>query len=55
MQLGSGIAMVWCSPAATAPIQPLAWELPYATSMALEESKKIKIKIKFLSILNSEI
>ena len=33
---------LWCSLAAVAPIQPLAWELPYATCTAL----KIKIKKK---------
>jgi len=27
---------------ATAPIRPLAWELPYATSAALEKAKKKK-------------
>ena len=32
---------LWYRPAATGPIQPLAWELPYASSTAL----KIKIKI----------
>ena len=30
---------LWCRPAARAPIQPLAWELPYAMCVAL---KKIK-------------
>ena len=33
---------LWCRPAAVAPIQPPAWEPPYAAGMAL----KIKIKIK---------
>ena len=32
---------LWCRPAAAAPIQPLAWERPHATSAALK-SKKIK-------------
>ena len=31
---------LWCRPAAAAPIQPLAWELPYATCVALESKKK---------------
>ena len=31
---------LWCSPAALAPIQPLAWELPYAMSVALKRKKK---------------
>ena len=33
---------LWHKPAAAAPIQPLAWELPYAISMALERKKKKK-------------
>ena len=31
---------LWCRPVATAPIQPLAWEPPYAGSMALKKKKK---------------
>ena len=31
---------LWWRPAAAAPIQPLAWELPYTTGAALK-SKKI--------------
>ena len=31
---------LWCRPAALAPIQPLAWELPYAMSVALKRKKK---------------
>ena len=31
---------LWCRPAATALIRPLAWEPPYATSVALEKTKK---------------
>ena len=32
---GSDLALLWlwCRPAAAAPIQPLAWELPYATAL----------------------
>ena len=26
---------LWCRPAATAPIRPLAWESPYAAGVAL--------------------
>ena len=29
-----------CRPAATAPVRPLAWELPYATGRALKSGKK---------------
>ena len=33
---GSGLALLWCRLTATALIQPLAWELPYALSAALK-------------------
>ena len=33
---------LWCRPAATAPIQPLAWELPYAVGAVLKRQKKEK-------------
>ena len=33
---------LWCRPGAAALIGPLAWEPPYATSAALEETKKKK-------------
>jgi len=36
---------LWCTAAATALIRPLAWEPPYAVGVALEKTKKIKIKI----------
>ena len=35
---------LWLRPSATAPIQPLAWDLPYAESEALKEQKKKKKK-----------
>ena len=31
---------LWCRPAATAMIQPLAWEPPYATGASLKKKKK---------------
>ena len=31
---------LWCRPAAAAPVQPLAWELPYASALEREEKKK---------------
>ena len=36
---GSDLALLWlrCRPAATAPIQPLAWEPPYAKGAALRK------------------
>jgi len=36
----------WRRPIATAPIGPLAWELPYAAGMALEKAKRPKKKKK---------
>ena len=33
---------LWCGPAATAPIQPLAWEPPNAAGEALKRQKKKK-------------
>ena len=38
---GSDLALLWlwCRPAAAAPVQPLAWELPYATGAALKKQK----------------
>ena len=33
---------LWCRPAATAPIGPLAWEPPYAMGAALEKAKTQK-------------
>jgi len=35
---------LWCRPAATAPIRPLAWEPPYAVGAAQEMAKKQKNK-----------
>ena len=37
---------LWCRPAATAPIIPLAWEPPYAVGTALEKEKRQKKKKK---------
>ena len=35
---------LWCRLAAIAPIQPLAWELPYTSGVALESKAKKKKK-----------
>jgi len=38
---------LWCRQVATAPIQPLVWELPYAAGMALKkQTNRIKISNK---------
>ena len=54
------LALLWCRPAATAPIGPLAWEPPYAVGVALEKTKKRKkekdIKLpKLLCLLLPEL
>ena len=36
---------LWHRPVATAPIQPLAWEPPYATGVALKKAKRQTNKI----------
>ena len=37
---------LWCRPAATALIGPLAWELAYATGAALKTPKKISTQVE---------
>ena len=39
---------LWCRPAATAPIRPLAWEPPYAAGAAQEMAERQKKKRKKL-------
>ena len=43
-RLGSDLALMWlwCKLAAAVPIQPLAWELPYALGVTLKRPKKKK-------------
>ena len=36
------LLQLWCRPAAAAPIQPLAWELPYAAYVAVKRPKRKK-------------
>ena len=48
---GSDPSLLWLWLAATAPIPPLAWELPYATSVALKRPKEIKNKKRKCCIL----
>ena len=44
---GSDPALLWLwhRQVATAPIKPLAWEPPYATTAALEKTKEKKLKV----------
>ena len=44
MWLGSRIAVAVCRLAITAPIRPLAWELPYATGAYGKDKKKERKK-----------
>ena len=39
MHLGCALLWLWHRPTATDPIQPLAWELPYAPYGALKKKK----------------
>ena len=38
------MVLLWCRPAAAAPIGPLAWEFPYAVGAAVQKKKKKKKK-----------
>ena len=40
--LDPSLLWLWCRPAATALIRPLAWEPPHAAGVALEKKKKTK-------------
>ena len=40
--LDSALLWLWCRPAATALIRPLAWEPPYAAEVAQEMAKRQK-------------
>ena len=42
--LDPGLLWLWCRPAATAQIPPLAWEPPCAMGMVLEKTDKTKQK-----------
>ena len=44
MWLRSGVARAVAEASAAAPIQPLAWELPYATGVAIKEKKNFNFK-----------
>ena len=44
MKLGSGVAVAVLQALSAAPVQPLAWELPYAAGVAKEKKRKIIVK-----------
>ena len=47
---GSDPELLWCRPAATAPIRPVAWEPPYATGVALKR-KEAYVQCYFVFIV----
>ena len=51
---GSDLALLWCRLAATALIRPLAWEPPYATSVALKGQKTRKKNLIAVAQVTSE-
>ena len=50
----SHLVLLWLRLAAAAPIQPLAWEFPYALGAALKRQKKKKKKEKEIASCNSQ-
>ena len=50
--LGPTLLWLWCKPAATAPIRPLAWEPLYATDAALKKRKQNKM-VKSMYLRNT--
>ena len=46
---------LWCRPAATAPIQSLVWELPYAAGAALKQQKTKEKKKKKEEATGAEV
>ena len=51
---GSDLALLWLwrRLAAAAPIHPLAWEIPYAASLAQKAKKKEKKKKRFIQAIS---
>ena len=41
---------LWCRMAATALIQPLAWELPYAAGVALKRQRQKKLLFSLMAL-----
>ena len=46
--LDPALLWLWCRPAPTAPIQPLAWEPPYAMGTALKRQKDKKKSVYYM-------
>ena len=53
-KLGSDLALLWLwyRPAGAAPITPLAWELPYASSSAVKRKKKRGVPVMEQWLMN---
>ena len=53
---GSDLALLWLwhRPAATTPIRPLAWELPYAVGVALKKTREKEKVIKVMQDIKIE-
>ena len=49
---GSDPVLLWCRPAAAAPICPLAWELPYATGAGVKRKVQSTLKSTFTFIFS---
>ena len=50
---GSALLWLWCRPAAAAPIQPLARELPYAMGAAPPPQQKKRTSMTGMALLES--
>jgi len=51
--LDPALLWLWCRPAGAAPIRPLAWEPPYASSAALKKRQKTTTTTKKNFTLNA--
>ena len=45
--------LLWRRPVAIAPIEPLAWEPPYAASVSLKKKKSVKIRFLVMKVISS--
>ena len=51
MWLGSGVALAVAYASAVAPIQPLAWEPPYSTGIAIKRKNKQETENQILNFI----
>ena len=52
LNLDPMLLWLWCRPAATAPIRPLAWGPPYAMDVALRKKKKKDFQSQHMLLSN---